>query len=95
MTYVDSLHDVLKFGTNKRVASICGVHMQPKMIFLANWSDFFEVVEWAARRGAQRGGHEERYQAQFDILLHDVVQRFAWMIKFASDSSQYTMTIGN
>ena len=73
LTYVDSFHYVLEFGADERVASVCGVHMQPQIILLANWSDFFQVVERTARRGAQRGGHEERYQAKLDVLLHDVV----------------------
>ena len=77
MTHVYAFHNVLEFGADERVAGIGSVHMQPKIILLANWSNFFEVIERTARCGAQRGGHEKRYQAELDVLLHDVVQGFA------------------
>lgn len=67
---LDALHQILVLGTDERIASIGGVHVKPGARLVSDGTEFGQVVERHARRGAQGGGNEERHQSHCAVFLH-------------------------
>lgn len=53
--FINPLQPVPKFRTNKRAASVRGVHMTPHQLLVADIGDFIQIIERTRSSRAQSG----------------------------------------